>query len=139
MKFNEVLNYTLYIILTVILPVVATYIVNLIKSKIEESKIISEATKNEQLEETIKNALNDVMDAVLYVNQTYTDSLKASGKFDKEAQDIAFDKAYAKAVSLISESNRKTIEQVYGSFDEWLELKIEASVGKAKTDKNKKE
>ena len=96
-------------------------------------------TKNEQLEETIKNALNDVMDAVLYVNQTYTDSLKASGKFDKEAQDIAFDKAYAKAVSLISESTRKTIEQVYGSFDEWLELKIEASVGKAKTDKNKKE
>ena len=44
-----------------------------------------------------------------------------------------------KAVSLISESTRKTIEQVYGSFDEWLELKIEASVGKAKTDKNKKE
>lgn len=139
MEFNEVLNYTLYIILTVILPVVATYIVNLIKSKIEESKIISEATKNEQLEETIKNALNDVMDAVLYVNQTYTDSLKASGKFDKEAQDAAFNKAYAKAVSLISESTRKTIEQVYGSFDKWLELKIEASVGKAKTDKNKKE
>ena len=139
MKFNEVLNDTLYIILTVILPVVATYIVNLIKSKIEESKIISEATKNEKLEETIKNELNEVMDAVWYVNQTYTDSLKASGKFDKEAQDIAFDKAYAKAVSLISESTRKTIEQVYGSFDEWLELKIEASVGKAKTDKNKKE
>ena len=132
MDFYNVLNYVFYVVLTVILPVFATYIVNLIKAKIKESTIISNATKNEYVSNIIKDALLDVMDAVLYVNQTYTDSLKASGKFDEEAQKTAFNKAYAKAVSLISEETKKIITDLYGSFDKWLELKIESSVNVAK-------
>lgn len=132
MEFKEILNYVLYIVITVILPVVATYVVNLIKSKINESNIVAEVTKNKEIESIVKNALSDIMDAVLYVNQTYTDSLKASGKFDEEAQKTAFNKAYAKAISLISEETKKVITDLYGSFDRWLELKIEASVNMAK-------
>lgn len=132
MEFNEVLNYILYIVLTAILPVVATYIVNLIKTKINESNIIAEATKNEEIAKLIENALSDVMDAVLYVNQTYTDSLKASGQFNEEAQKIAFNKAQEKAVSLISQGTKDVIADLYGSFDKWLELKIESSVNVAK-------
>ena len=132
MEIKEILNYVLYIIITVILPVVATYIVSLIKSKINESTIVAEVTKNEEIDTIIKNALSDVMDAVLYVNQTYTDSLKSSGKFDEEAQKIAFNKAYAKAATLISDGAKQVISDLYGSFDRWLELKIEASVNMAK-------
>lgn len=132
MEFKEILNYVLYIVITVILPVVAAYVVNLIKRKINESTIIAEVTKNEEIDSIIKNALSDVMDAVLYVNQTYTDSLKSSGKFDEEAQKIAFNKAYAKAATLISDGTKQVISDLYGSFDRWLELKIEASVNMAK-------
>lgn len=132
MNFEEVLNYILYIVLTVILPVIATYIVNFIKTKINESNIIVEATKNENVAKLIENALSDVMDAVLYVNQTYTDSLKASGEFNEEAQKIAFNKAYTKAVNLISQGTKDVIADLYGSFDKWLELKIESSVSVAK-------
>ena len=132
MEFQEVLNYILYVLLTVILPVVATYIVNLIKAKIKESNIIAEATKNENIAKVIENALSDVMDAVLYVNQTYTDTLKAQGEFNEEAQKEAFNKAYAKAISLISEGTKEVITQLYGSFERWLELKIESSVNVAK-------
>ena len=83
MEFSEVLNYILYVVLTVILPVVATYTVNLIKAKIKESNVIADATKNENIAKLIEDALSDVMDAVLYINQIYVDALKSSGKFFK--------------------------------------------------------
>ena len=132
MEFSEVLNYCLYVVLTVILPVVATYVVNLIKAKIRESNVIADATKNEDLSKIVEGALSDVMDAVLYINQIYVDSLKSSGKFDKEAQEEAFNRAYAEAMNMISEEAKKVIEQLYGSFDKWLKLKIESSVNMAK-------
>lgn len=132
MNFSEVLNYCLYIILTVILPVISTYIVNLIKSKIRESEFISETAKNEAASLLIKDALSDVMDAVLYVNQIYTDSLKTSGRFDEKAQSEAFNRAYVEAMNMISEETQKGIETLYGSFDKWLKQKIEASVNAAK-------
>lgn len=132
MEFSEVLNYCLYIVLTVILPVVAKYAVDLIKAKIKESNIIADATKNEDLSKIIEGALSDVMDAVLYVNQVYTDSLKASGRFDKAAQEEAFNRAYIEAMNMISDEAKKVIEQLYGSFDKWLKLKIESSVNMAK-------
>ncbi len=132
MEFSEVLNYVLYVVLTVILPVVAKYVVDLIKTKIKESNIIADATKNEDLSKIVEGALSDVMDAVLYINQIYVDSLKSSGKFDKEAQEEAFNRAYTEAMNMISDEAKKVIEQLYGSFDKWLKLKIESSVNMAK-------
>ena len=132
MEFSEVLNYVLYIVLTVILPVVAKYVVDLIKTKIKESNIIADATKNEDLSKIVEGALSDVMDAVLYINQIYVDSLKSSGRFDKEAQEEAFNRAYIEAMNMISDETKKVIEQLYGSFDRWLKLKIESSVNMAK-------
>ena len=132
MEFLEMLNYVLYVVLTVIMPVVATYVVNLIKAKIKESNIIADATKNEDLSKIVEGALSDVMDAVIYINQIYVDSLKSSGKFDKEAQTESFNRAYAEAMNMISDEAKKVIEQLYGSFDKWLKLKIESSVNMAK-------
>lgn len=132
MEFSEMINYVLYVVLTVIMPVVAKYLVDLIKTKIKESNIIADATKNEDLSKIVEGALSDVMDAVLYVNQVYTDSLKASGKFDKDAQAEAFNRAYAEAMNMISDEAKNVIEQLYGSFDKWLKLKIESSVNMAK-------
>ena len=132
MEFSEVLNYTLYTVLTAILPIIAAYAVNLLKTKIKESNLILEATKNETMAKRIENALSDVMDAVLYVNQVYTDSLKASGQFDETAHKEAFNRAYVEALNLISEEAKKAIESFYGSFDKWLQLKIESSVNIAK-------
>ena len=133
MNFSEMLNYVLYIVLTLILPIVAKYTVDYIKTKIKESTLIADATQNEMLDQIIKSALSDVMDAVLYVNQTYTDSLKAQGCFDKKAQKEAFNRAYTEAMAMICEETKTIIEQLYGSFDKWLRLKIESSVNISKT------
>ncbi len=132
MEFSEALNHCLYIVLTIILPVTAKYTVGLIKTKIRESGVIADAARNEDLSRIVEGALSDVMDAVLYVNQVYTDSLKASGKFDKAAQKEAFNRAYAEAMNMISDKAKEAIELLYGSFDNWLKLKIESSVNMAK-------
>lgn len=132
MDFSEVLSYALYIVLTIIFPVVSKYVVDLVKAKIAESNMVADAVKNEDMANIVNNALSDVMDAVLYVNQIYTDSLKASGKFDKDAQEEAFHRAYLEAMNIISDESRKAIEELYGSFDKWLQLKIESSVNMAK-------
>lgn len=132
MEFSEMINYILYIVLTIILPVIATYVVNLIKVKIKESNIVADATKNDSMTKIIEGALSDVMDAVLYINQIYVDSLKSSGNFDNDAQKNAFNRAYVEAMNMISDESKKIIEQVYGSFDKWLKLKIETSVNVAK-------
>lgn len=132
MEFSEVLNYILYIVLTAILPVVATYTVNLIKTKIKESNVIANVTQNENISKIIENAFSDVMDAVLYINQIYVDALKSNGEFDKDAQKNAFNRAYTEALNMISDESKKVIKQTYGSFDKWLKLKIETSVNMAK-------
>lgn len=132
MEFLEMINYILYVVLTVILPVVTKYIVDLIKSKIRESNTIEESTKNENVSNLVKDALSDVMDAVLYVNQTFVDTLKAKGEFTEESWEEARKKAYNAALLTISDESRKAINEVYGSFDKWLELKIESSVNMAK-------
>lgn len=132
MDFNITINTILYMIVTIILPVVFVYVINLIKTKIKESTIIEETIKNENVSNLIKDALSDVLDAVKYVNQVYTDSIKKSGKFDEEAQVEAFNRAHEAALAMISEETKKIIEEVYGSFDEWLRLKIEAAVNTEK-------
>lgn len=132
MEFSEMMNNVLYTILTAIVPVITGFTINLIRAKMKESTVIEEAAKNEKISNLIKDTLSDVMDAVLYVNQIYTDSLKASGKFDKAAQEEAFNRAYVEAMNMISGETKKAIEQVYGSFDKWLQIKIESSVNVAK-------
>lgn len=132
MEFSEILNYILYIVLTAILPVVATYTVNLIKTKIKEINVIANVTQNENISKIIENAFSDVMDAVLYINQIYVDALKSNGKFDKDAQKNAFNRAYTEALNIISDESKRVIQQTYGSFDKWLKLKIETSVNLAK-------
>ena len=62
----------------------------------------------------------------------------SSGSRDKfleirqEAQEEAFNRAYTEAMNMISDEAKKVIEQLYGSFDKWLKLKIESSVNMAK-------
>lgn len=132
MEFTEVLNYCLYVVITVILPVIAKYIVDFTKAKIKESNFIEEAVKNEYVSSLVKDALSSVMDAVLYVNQTFVDTLKANGEFTQNAWTEAKQKAYQAALLTISEESKKAIDELYGSFDKWLQLKIESSVNTAK-------
>lgn len=83
--------------------------------------------------ETIRDAINAVWNAVVYVSQVFVDDCKKSGNFDKEAQVKAFNMAKTAALDMISDNAKKYIEKYCGDLDEWLKIQIEAAVKGNKT------
>ena len=71
------------------------------------------------------NMAADVAQAVTYTAQTFTDALKAEGKFTKERQIEAFNKAKDKTLEILGETAVKALGEIYGDFDAWLDTKIE--------------
>lgn len=73
-------------------------------------------------------ASDAVTKAVQTTFQTYVDTLKAQGKFDKEAQLTALQKAKDTATALITDEAKRVIAEAYGDFDKWLASTIETLV-----------
>ena len=115
------LNEVLYTLITCALMIVVRFGVQLIRTKTSQ-------IKNEELQQ----AIDGIGDIVIMVSQTFVDSLKESGNFDKEAQAKAFDMAKTAALNGMSDSMKKYIDKYCGGLDEWLRIQIEAWVKKNK-------
>ena len=115
------LNEVLYILITCALMIVVRFGVQLIRTKTTQ-------IKNGEL----RGVIDGIGDIVIMVSQTFVDSLKESGNFDKEAQAKAFDMAKTAALNGMSESMKKYIDKYCGGLDEWLRIQIEAWVKKNK-------
>lgn len=115
------LNEVLYTLITCALMIVVRFGVQLIRTKTSQ-------IKNEELQ----GVIDGIGDIVIMVSQTFVDSLKESGDFDKEAQAKAFDMAKTAALNGVSDSMKKYIDKYCGGLDEWLRIQIEAWVKKNK-------
>lgn len=108
---NEILLNVLSVLLTaVILPLISiagTQLIKFINSKI----------KNNELAKQLTTATSIVTNAVRVVFQTYVDTLKKNGSFDKEAQAEALTRAKNIALSQITEDTKSYIEDNYGDFN----------------------
>jgi hypothetical protein len=69
------------------LLILGTFIVDWLRVKTEE---IKQNTKSEKEKKYLDMIYNTIKVCVIATNQTYVDSLKKQGKFDAEAQKIAF-------------------------------------------------
>lgn len=115
---NITINDILYMLLTVALPLVLRYAYQLVAAKLADTKYAE--------------AVNDVWTAVSYVNQTFVDSLKASGSFDEEAAQAAFEKAKTAALDIMKDSTYEWLEKTYVDVDAWFTVQIESAVNSAK-------
>lgn len=115
------LNEVLYTLITCALMIIVRFGVQLIRTKTAE-------IKNAEVQQMIDN----IGDIVIMVSQTFVDSLKESGNFDKEAQAKAFNMAKTAALNSMSDSMKKYIDKYCGGLDEWLRIQIEAWVKKNK-------
>ena len=108
---NEILLNVLSVLLTaVILPLISiagTQLIKFINSKI----------KNNELAKQLTTATTIVTNAVRVVFQTYVDTLKKNGSFDKEAQAEALTRAKNIALSQITEATKSYIEDNYSDFN----------------------
>lgn len=125
MDFKEILLQILYIVITGTLPIIAACVAKYIKSAIRKN---AANIKNEKIRNLIGYAGDAVSLAVSTVSQTYVDSLKKSGSFDKVAQMTAKQMAIDKAKALITKEMRDAIESIYSSFDSYMDSYIEGVV-----------
>lgn len=124
-NWTQVMQTACYLVITVVLPVIAKPVFAFFKAKALESV---DKVEDNTAKRYLKMALEDVSDAVEHTFQTYVDSLKDKGEFNKEAGEEAFNRAKERALSLMSEDVKKYIETAYGDLNLWLETQIEANV-----------
>lgn len=117
-------------ILSCIVTVIILPLITLLGSKL--IKWISKKIDDENLEKILIKATNIVLDAVKYVLQTYVDNLKKEGKFTKDAQLIAFNKAKEIVLSQFNEEIKSYIKDNFGDIDSWVDVQIEASINNLK-------
>ena len=122
----------IYILITGVGIVLTKYIVDLLNTKINEAQTNTKIADYDVLNKYIDSAQEIISNIVLSVSQTYVDSLKSSGKFDKESQAIAKNKAVELAKNMITEESKNAIIILYGDFDAYLDNIIESCVKKNK-------
>lgn len=129
MDWNELLTILMQVVIIPAIPIIVTFLVKFCKAKTDEA--IS-TVNNETLRQALSEATDAVYTAVTYTSQTYVDSLKEQGTFDKEAQIIALNTALKKAQSLLAAETKELLEFLYGDLDNWLTTKIEQTVKEQK-------
>ncbi len=99
---------------------------------IKLSQWLSTKIKDEKAAKLLTQATEIVVTAVKSVFQTYVESLKNSGTFDKTAQLEALHKAKAIVTSELTVELKDFIVSNYGDLESWITNQIEASIYKLK-------
>lgn len=83
---------------------------------------------NDQADKYIAMLFETVRDCVSATTQTYVDSLKAQGKFDGEAQKVAFNMTLDAVLAVLTEDAKAYLATIYGDLNAYLTARIEAEV-----------
>ena len=119
---NDILLNILSVVVTaVVLPLISyagTKLISYLNAKV----------KDENVKLHLTSATTIVTNAVLTVFQTYVDSLKKNGSFDKDAQLEALTRAKDIALSQMTQELKDFITTNFGDLDNWLTIQIESSI-----------
>ena len=125
MNWTEILAVIFEICIIPLLGALTIWLISFLEAKKEE---IAVKYDNELLTKYL-NMLNDtITDCVLATNQTYVDALKQQGKFDLEAQKIAFDKTYNAVLDIIADDAYMYLTNAVGDLQTYITTRIEANV-----------
>lgn len=123
MDWMELLSKIFELCIIPLIGILTSYLIAFIRMK--KTELVNK-TEDEKAQKYLDMIGETVIDCVLTTNQTYVDSLKAQGKFDVEAQKIAFQKTYDMVIKFLSAEAKDYIAEVYGDVTEYLTSKIEA-------------
>lgn len=121
----ELISQIMEIVVIPLLGIITTYIVKLVNVKINEIS----STKHNELEQKYLNMLNEtITKCVIATTQTYVETLKKEGKFDKTAQETAFNKTYTAVLAILSDEAKKYLTEAVGDLNLYITQQIEAEV-----------
>lgn len=125
MDWMEILTQLFEMVIIPLLGIGTIYLINLIKVKIQELK----AKKDNDLLHKYLDLLEDtIIQCVLATTQTYVDTLKQQGKFDAEAQKVAFEKTYTEVMKILADEAKEYLENALGDLEAYIYNRIEAGV-----------
>ena len=113
-----------------LLGILTTYIVKYIQVKSAE---ITEKTDNAIVDKYTVMLADTITACVLATNQTYVEALKKQGKFDAEAQKVAFNMTLTAVLSILNDEAKEYLTAIYGDLNTYITKQIEAAVNKNKT------
>lgn len=116
------------IFITIIIPLLGILTVYIIKCVNVQADKIKSQTNNELIIKYVDMLNSIIATCVVATNQTYVDALKAQGKFDKEAQKIAFEKTYNAVKDILSEEMTIILTEAYEDLDAYIMAQIEFMV-----------
>ncbi len=84
--------------------------------------------KDENAKQQLTVATDIVTNAVRSVFQTYVETLKKNGTFDKESQKAALIKAKNDALAQMTDEIKEYITKNYGNLETWIITQIESTI-----------
>lgn len=125
MNWLEMLNQIFELCIIPLLGILSYYLIQFITIKGEEAQ---SKIDNALADKYIKMATETVVSCVKATNQTYVDSLKATGAFDVEAQKKAFDMTKNAVLSILTAESQKYLTEAVGDLNIYINQQIEAAV-----------
>lgn len=125
MDWMMILSQLFEIVIFPLLAIGTVYLISLIKVKIQELK---QRKENELYNKYLTMLETTIIDCVLSTTQTYVEALKKEGKFDADAQKIAFTKTYTNVMAILNKDAKKYLEEAIGDLETYVYNKIEAEV-----------
>lgn len=126
----ELISQIFEICILPLLGVLTTFLVKYINAKM---KTLADATKDEKQKKYIEMLNNTITDCVIATTQTYVETLKKQGKFDKEAQEQAFLMTFNAVSGLLTKESKKYLNEAIEDLDLYIKQKIESEVNINKT------
>lgn len=129
MDWMSILAQLFEIVIFPLLAIGTIYLISLIKVKIQELK----QKKDDAMYSKYLTMLEStIIDCVISTTQTYVEALKKQGKFDADAQKIAFTKTYTNVMAILNKDAKKYLEEAIGDLETYVYNKIEAEVNLTK-------
>lgn len=125
MNTIDIISKIFEIVIFPLLSIGTIYLINLIKIKNQELKIKQHNELYTKYSDMLEKTITD---CVLATTQTYVDSLKKEGKFDKEAQKKAFQLTYDNIMKILNNDAKEFLRSAIGDLKTHIIEKIEAEV-----------
>lgn len=125
MEWAAIINEIFTVILIPLLGLITKYFIEFLHAKREE---IKNKTDDNTLKKYIDMLDSTITRAVIATNQTYVDTLKAQGNFNKEAQVIALNKTYDAVMAVLTNEAETYLNNAIGDLESYIKTAIEATV-----------
>lgn len=122
----------LEVILIVVIPALALYGGKMLHEFFHTK---AKSVNNEYIKTMFEEIGDTLESTVAATSQTFVDSLKATGSFDKEAQEEAMKQSVGTAKKLLNKEAQELIVKTHGDLDLWLKTQVDKFVREQKLNK----